>query len=55
MDKIQILADHYPLRDLLEQNDVEDYAVVKWLVDEGLVDLNDYFYDEHNLIVGDDD
>jgi hypothetical protein len=54
MDKIQILADTYPLGDMLEQNDVEEYAVVKWLVDEGHVNLNDYFY-EDELIVGEDD
>lgn len=49
MDKIQILADHYPLQDLLEQNDVEDYVVVKWLVDEGLVDLDDYFMEDEEI------
>lgn len=43
IDKIQVLADNYPLEDLLEQNDVEEYAVVKWLVDENLIDLDDYF------------
>lgn len=53
MDKIQILADNYPLTDLLEQNDVEEYIIVKWLVDEGMVDLEDYFFDE--VQVGDDD
>lgn len=42
-DKIQILADTYPLETLLEQNDVEDFVVVKWLVDEGHINLNDYF------------
>jgi len=42
--RIQILADNYPLEDLLEQNDVEVYAVVKWLVSEDLIDLDDYFF-----------
>lgn len=46
MDKIQILADHYPLTDLLEQNDVEEYIIVEWLVDEGMIDLDDYFFDD---------
>lgn len=54
MDKIQILADTYPLADLLEQNDVEEYVVVQWLVDEGHLNVNDYFY-EDELIVGEDD
>jgi len=54
MDKIQILADNYPLVDLLEQNDVEEYAVVQWLVEEGLIDLDDYFFTE-DIEVGEDD
>lgn len=41
--RIKILGDTYPLSDLLIQNDIEAYIVVKWLVDEGLVDLSDYF------------
>lgn len=54
MDKIQILADNFPLEDLLEQNDVEEYAVVQWLVEEGHLNINDYFYDDE-LIAGEDD
>lgn len=53
MDKIQILADNYPLEDLLAQNDVEEYTVVEWLVTEGFVDLEDYFFDD--ITVGEDD
>lgn len=54
MDKIDILADSYPLESLLEQNDVEERVVVKWLVDEGFVDLDDYFGFE-DVEVGEDD
>lgn len=46
MDRVQILADNYPLEDLLEQNDVETRTVVQWLYDEGLINLNDYFYED---------
>ena len=53
MDKIQILADNYPLDDLLAQNDVEEYAVVQWLVEEGLIDLEDYFFDDVKVGVDD--
>jgi len=53
MDKIQILADNYPLDDLLAQNDVEEYTVVEWLVEEGFIDLDDYFFDE--VEVGEED
>ena len=51
--RVQILSDYYEITDLLEQNDVEEYIIVKWLVDEGMVDLEDYFFDE--VQVGDDD
>jgi S-adenosylmethionine synthetase len=44
LDLIQALADNYPLEDLLEQNDIEAYVVVKYLVDEGLIDLEDYYF-----------
>ena len=54
MDKIQILADSYPLEDLLVQNDVEEYAVIQWLVEEGMLDLEDYFGFE-DVEVGEDD
>jgi hypothetical protein len=37
----------------LEQNDVEEYAVLQWLVEEGHLNLNDYFY-EDELIEGDE-
>ena len=46
MDKVQVLADSYPLEDLLEQNDIEVSVVIQWLVDEGKIDLEDYFFDE---------
>jgi len=54
MDKIQILADSYFLEELLHQNDVEERVVVKWLVEEGLLDLDDYFGFE-DVEVGEDD
>ena len=46
MDKIRILADYYPIQDILEQNDIETTLVLEFLVEEGLVDLNDYFYED---------
>lgn len=54
MDKVQVLADYYPLEDLLEQNDVEERAVIQWLVDEGHLNINDYFY-EDELMVGENE
>jgi hypothetical protein len=46
MDKVKILAEYYPLQDILEQNDIENWVVVQWLVDEGLLNLEDYFYED---------
>lgn len=54
MDKLEIMLEHYGLQHILEQNDVEDYKVLQLLLDEGLVDLEDYFY-EDELIEGEDD
>lgn len=53
-DKIQVLADTYPIETLLEQNDVEEFKVIQWLVDEELLNLNDYFFDD-DVIVGESD
>lgn len=53
-DKVQVLADTYPLETLLEQNDIEEFLIVKWLVDEGMVNLNDYFGFE-DIEVGEED
>ena len=42
--RINLVLNSYGLAALLEQNDVEEYAVVALLVRRGLVDLEDYFY-----------
>jgi hypothetical protein len=41
--KILALVENYGLDILLEQNDISPYLVVKHLVEEGLIDLDDYF------------
>lgn len=54
MSKVEILAHFYPLQDILEQNDIENSVVVQFLVDEKLIDLDDYFYkdaDEEEKII----
>lgn len=43
---MQALADYYPLEDLLIQNDIEPIFIIKYLVDEGLIDLEDYYYED---------
>ena len=41
--KIRALADNYDLEFLLEESDVRVIHVIKYLVDEGFLNLNDYF------------
>ena len=48
--KIEILAEYYPLDSILVQNDIEVETVLRWLVDEKLVNVNDYFYDEEIIL-----
>lgn len=51
--KIKLLTEHYSVDDLLEQNDIEAQVVLAWLAEEGLIDVEDYFYtdiDEELLI-----
>lgn len=50
MEKVKILADFYPLQDLLEQNDVENSVVVQFLVDEGLINIDEYFYEDELIV-----
>ena len=42
--RITLVLNSYVLDALLEQNDIEEYAVVSLLIRRGLVCLEDYFY-----------
>lgn len=41
--KLRALIENYGLALLLEQNDISEYVVVLFLVEEGYIDLEDYF------------
>jgi hypothetical protein len=41
--KLIALVDNYGLMLLLEMNDISEETVVKYLIDEGLIDLDNYF------------
>jgi hypothetical protein len=41
--KIRALTDNYGLMELLEQNDIAEEFVIRFLVDEGMLDLEDIF------------
>jgi hypothetical protein len=44
--RITALTQNYGIMLLLEQNEIEEEVVVRFLVEEGLVDPNDYFFDD---------
>lgn len=41
--QLQALADNYGLAYLLEQNEITELFIIRYLVDEGMIDLRDYF------------
>ena len=41
--KLIALIDNYGLMLLLEMNDISEETVVKYLIEEGLIDLDNYF------------
>ena len=41
--KIHALVENYGLSLLLEQNEIEENFIVKYLVEEGMINLNEYF------------
>ena len=41
--KLRALVENYGLELLLEQNETSERLIVEYLVDEGLIDLDDYF------------
>lgn len=41
--KLRALVENYGLMLLLEQNDITEERVIEWLIDERLIDLEDYF------------
>lgn len=42
-DKIKMLLDSYDLDDLLNDNDITEEYVLTWLIENDMVDLDDYF------------
>jgi hypothetical protein len=44
--RIQTVLDSYGLKLLLLQNDIEETTVVELLVRKGILDIDDYFYQD---------
>ena len=42
--KIEALVGNYGLKLLMEQNDLDEEAIIRKLVDDGTINMNDYFY-----------
>lgn len=43
MERLELILTSYTLSELLEENDIEETYVLKLLIDEGLIDLEEYF------------
>lgn len=41
--KLEALVDNYGLMLLLEMNDITEERIIKYLIEEGLLDLDNYF------------
>jgi len=41
--KLRALVENYGLMLLLEQNDITEERIIEWLIDERLIDLDEYF------------
>lgn len=41
--KLKALVENYGLAFLLEENDISEEFVIRFLVDEGMIDFEDYF------------
>jgi hypothetical protein len=42
--KLNALVDNYGLGLLVKQSDIEERVLVKFMIDEGYLDLDDYFF-----------
>lgn len=46
IERFKVLAEHYGLELVMEQNDLEPEDVIRVLYQSGLIDLDDYFYED---------
>lgn len=45
-ERVKFLIDSFGLELLLEMNDIEQESILVYLIDEGLIDIEEYFEDE---------
>jgi hypothetical protein len=48
--KLELLAKDYGLQEIMEQNDIEEEFVLGILYNEGLFDMEDYFYEDEEIL-----
>jgi len=46
MDKLEVLAEDYPLDDLVKKYDINPLVVYQYLYEEGYIDLTDFFEED---------
>lgn len=44
--RIRLLLSSYSLEEILEEFDIEEEWVLRWLHERGTIDINDFFEDE---------
>lgn len=45
-EQMRVLLDSLGLKEILKQNDIEELTVMELLDDEGLLDMEDYFFED---------
>jgi len=54
-DKAEVLVRDFGLELILEQNDLTEEQVVMFLISGGLIDLDEYFYNDSDEAIWEDD
>lgn len=54
MTTAELLAQSFGLDLLCEQNDINPATVCEWMIEQGWIDTDDYFYEDEPLL-GDND
>jgi len=46
-EQLELLILSYGLEKILEDNDIEQEYVLRWLIEEAMIDADKYFEEEH--------
>lgn len=54
-EKAELLERDFGLYQLLLQNDLEEVSVIELLMEEGLIDLDNYFFSDNDIPIWEED